>query len=193
MKHISLWLKLAPVYAVIIIVAIISLLHGYFGQIAAANYAATLLSKQSKPSLNFSVYQGDNPDRIIITSVGINVQIVPAAFDYSKKIWPVSQNAAQFVTLSALPNNQSGNTFIYAHNSGSLFGPTKNIKTGDLAYLQTQNGYVFEYVYQNDELVVPTDISVLKFSGDPSLTVLTCAGSWDNQRRLLHFKLVRVI
>lgn len=193
MKSLSVWLKLAPVYAVIIAMVFFSAVINYNRQLAAKAYASQLLKDRQSTTIADQAFKSGQPIRILIPTVGINIPIQPGVFDSISKQWVVSQNSAHFATVTATPNNTSGNTLIYAHNTSFLFGPTTGLKINDSAYIQTDNNLVFEYQFVDSDLVLPTDVAVLKTQKEIGLNLLTCAGTWDSQRRLMHFKFVRVV
>jgi LPXTG-site transpeptidase (sortase) family protein len=91
-------------------------------------------------------------------------------------------------------NNSNGTTLIYGHALVYVFGRTQNLKTGDTAFVYTDNGHIFQYQFKDSTTVDPTDTEIfsqLKTS-QPVLKLMTCGGSWSQNRRIMTFELVKV-
>lgn len=153
--------------------------------------AATKENDLSGSSLNNLTSQINTPSKISLPRLGINAIVQPGVYDPIKNIWNVSETTAHFMTISSPPNNTSGKTIIYAHNTRNLFGPTAKAQAGDKAIITTDTGEVFNYVYSGEVVVTPTDTEVLETSptDSPQLVLLTCGGSWNQKRRLLYFNI----
>jgi hypothetical protein len=121
-------------------------------------------------------------------SVDINaVPVVDGVYDAKTATWSVGLSQAQFVSWTALPNNLQGDTYIYGHYRPAVFAYLHHIRAGALATVTTANGYVFTYKYVNTYATVPSDSSVLNYSGPPILTVQTCSGTFFQNRQLYVF------
>jgi LPXTG-site transpeptidase (sortase) family protein len=130
------------------------------------------------------------PIGLQIPSVNITVPIIRG--DIIDGEWYVSEHAAHFATITPQPNTFNGNTIIYAHNRPHLFKNTLNVKKGDSVFIFTNEGLTFEYTYDHDWIVMPTNTTVFNIDGAPQVTLLTCHGAKDEFRRLLFFKLKAV-
>lgn len=192
MKSFKVFLKLLPVYAVLITIAFLLITRDQQKRTEAKTYADNITKSNQTLKNTISQQDSGKPIHITLPSVGINLPITKGVYDYGQKQWLVSKSSANFADITALPNSVGGNTLVYAHNFPNLFGSTKELKVGDKAFVQTENNLVFEYQFVSDQQVLPTNISIFKDQGEPKLTLLTCAGTWDSQRRLMYFKLVRV-
>jgi LPXTG-site transpeptidase (sortase) family protein len=132
------------------------------------------------------------PTRILIPTVGIDLKVVPGNYVASQATWTVSDTLANYALNSATLNNKAGKTLIYAHANKRVFGPTADLKTGDKVYVFSDNGHVFEYVFVSKVVVQPTEVEVLEsLEGKPGLVLLSCDGSWYQNRRLMYLHLVR--
>ena len=128
------------------------------------------------------------PSRLTIERLGINLAIINGEYDAACDSWTLTDVSAQFDSMTAMPNYQSGNTFIYGHNTKAVFEPVKNIRPGDVLTVTTTNGRVFTYRYVDDMTVTPDRADVLKKeSTEPMVTLMTCQGMFSETRRLLHF------
>ena len=129
------------------------------------------------------------PTRIIIPDVGIDVSVVPGNYNVTSAVWSVANYQANYATNTALSNNYQGKTLIYGHWTQQVFGPTKNLKAGNEAYVYTENGHLFKYVFVSSSVVSPSDIHVIsQLSGKPGLVLLTCQGFHAQERRLMYFR-----
>jgi sortase A len=81
------------------------------------------------------------------------------------------QYGAGHVPGTGLPG-KAGNVVIAAHRD-TYFRPLRNISPGDEIVLTTLNGS-FRYIVDSIKITNPRDISVLRASAEPSLTLITC-------------------
>ncbi|OGC38617.1 hypothetical protein A2V54_01925 [candidate division WWE3 bacterium RBG_19FT_COMBO_53_11] len=132
-------------------------------------------------------YTQGTPERIIVPSAGINLQVVDGNYDKANVSWDLSKDKAQFATVTSLPNTKAGNTVIYGHNTPEVFMKLEKLNVGDVAYLYTKEGYVFEYELKSTEKVRPTDTQILQSGDDIRLSLLTCSGLFNEKRKLFTF------
>ena len=128
------------------------------------------------------------PARINITRLGIDLPVVDGVYDAQNDSWTLRDDAVQFATITTLPNDVQGNTFLYGHNTVQVLEPVKNIVPGDVLTITTTNGKVFSYAYVSDLSVTPDRTDVLAAtSPTPRVTLMTCQGFFSETRRLLYF------
>lgn len=133
------------------------------------------------------------PIRLKIPAVGIDLPVTDGEYDSASDTWTLSTTSVHIATMTAPINNQSGHTLIYGHNNRNLLAPTRDIAQYDELIIYTDNDLVFRYSYFGDEIVDPTDTSLLEQNpNSPTLTLLTCEGLFYEQRRLMSFELVEV-
>ena len=134
-----------------------------------------------------SIPQEETPTQIIIPSARIDLPIA-RAYEHNANDWDVSNTKANFAMTSALPNQVSGNTVIYAHNRAGLFSSIRNIRYGDEVYIYTEN-YVYTYTFTKTETVGMHDVEIMNQTVAPILTLFTCAGNVNQNRYvvLAHF------
>lgn len=149
------------------------------------------LNQQNSVEKTVEVIEG-KPVKIYIPEIGVATNIIDGNYEETTNTWNVSNTDAQFATISRLPNNQDGNTLIYGHNSQNIFGPTKKLKTGYMAYVLTENGRLFEYKYVSSEEVSPDNTDIFNYTGSPRLTIATCTGLFNEKRNLMYFDLISV-
>ncbi len=132
------------------------------------------------------------PTRIVIPSLAIDLSVGTGAYDAADGTWNVDTTQAYYADTSMPINNSNGNTLIYGHAQAPVFGRLPTIQPNAETNVYTDTGYVFRYIYQSMKEVVPTDTSVFKSTGLPTLVLQTCIGDWDNYRALFSFKLESV-
>jgi sortase A len=81
------------------------------------------------------------------------------------------RGSAGHVPGSALPG-QPGNAAFAAHRD-TYFRPLKGVRTGDEIAITTRDGE-FRYLVSGTRVVDPSDVSVLRASSEPTLTLVTC-------------------
>lgn len=127
------------------------------------------------------------PNRIVVSGVGIDLPVDVGTYDPASGEWTVSDDRAYFADNSVPVNDNNGVTLIYGHARWGVFGALPDLKPGATADVYTDNGRVFHYQYQSQRQVNPGDVSVFRVSGPPTLTLQTCAGSWDMYRAMYSF------
>ena len=133
------------------------------------------------------------PVRINIPSLKIDLNVINGYYNSNNKTWTLTQDMAQYATITPRANNQAGNTFIYGHDIHAVFGRLHNLRTGDQAVVYTDNGHVFTYNFRNSLETNPYDDSLFHYEGAPILTVQTCSGIWSQNRQLFTFDLVGAV
>jgi LPXTG-site transpeptidase (sortase) family protein len=128
------------------------------------------------------------PTRITVDRLGIDLVVKDGYYENSTKEWTLSDNATYFAAMTTPPNDSHGNTFIYGHNTSTIFAPLKDISVGDIVNVYTSNGHIFRYTYRADAVVTPDITNVLyEDPASPQLTIMTCEGIWSKVRRIMYF------
>jgi LPXTG-site transpeptidase (sortase) family protein len=148
--------------------------------------------KNSQPVKNPDPLITGTPVHITIPNVGIDLSVIPGYYYPSDQSWTLSLDNAQWGTMTAKPNNKSGDTYIYAHYRLHVFYTLPHVKPGDEAVVTTDNGHVFTYKFVNSSVTVPTDTSLFNYKGKPILVLQTCTGVWYQYRQLFIFDLTDV-
>lgn len=191
------WLSLVPVYLFILSLVLYAswsiLQKNSENKIDIKSLLAKVTNEDLSHKTNFEeeIFSG-RPDKLLIPSLEINVDVEEGNYMSTTKTWNISDKGAFFAVNTALPNNLSGQTMIYGHNSKNIFGKTKNLKVGDQLFLYTDNQLVFEYTYDSSSEVKPQDTSLFSYEGKPKLTLITCTGFLNKKRSLMDFSLTSV-
>lgn len=145
----------------------------------------TIETKQTEVTIS------GQPSHMTIDRLGIDLPIAEGTYDKTSDSWTLNDTTAFFASITALPNNKDGNTFIYGHNIASVLEPVKDIVPGDLLTITTTNGHAFNYVYVDDITVTPDQTSILSAeSPKPRVTLMTCQGLFSDTRRVMHFDFI---
>jgi len=198
-KQRQLLLKKARNFSVLLMLQVAVLLgvgYGYFWspprqqplRVLPASTLAAQTPTEPPKQKNIS----GKPVHIQIPKLGIELQILDGVYNQQDNSWTLSDRLPHFALPSVPANNQAGSTLIYGHNNKYVFGSLNKLSVGDIAYVQTDNGHIFSYVYQTVQKVGPTDTSILAYQGPPILTLQTCTGLWNEWRQMFYFKLQTV-
>lgn len=133
------------------------------------------------------------PAKIEIPSVKIKNSIIDGYYNSGSKSWTLTLDKAQYATNTPMPNNQSGDTFIYGHNRREVFYELPKIEKGAVVIVTTTNNHKFTYKLASVKTTKPEDISLFDYKGPPMLTLQTCTGLWYQNRTLFNFQLVKVV
>jgi LPXTG-site transpeptidase (sortase) family protein len=132
------------------------------------------------------------PVNISIPSLQIELKVIPGYYSQKSNSWTLSNDKAQYGTMTAMSNNKKGATFIYAHALDDVFGRLPKISAEGEAIVTTDNGHKFTYKFRKSTITEPTDTSLFKYSGKPVLILQTCTGAWYQDRQLFVFDFVEV-
>lgn len=150
--------------------------------------------RQTKPAAPTVTKIDGKPIKLNIPSLGMDLDIVPGEYNPATRTWNVSTTKVHYATMTPLPNNLEGNTFLYGHYRKNIFANLHTIKANETAIVTTDNGHVFYYQLSGVRTVDPTDThGVFDYQGAPILTIQTCTGLFYEKRQLFTFNLQRVV
>lgn len=132
------------------------------------------------------------PIRLVVPNSDIDLEIIDGVYNPDDKSWNVSPRKVHYALESAPANDYGGNTFIYGHNNPKVLGKLSRLKPGDSAQVHTANGLIFTYTLTASKDYLPEDASIFSYQGKPILTLQTCAGVWNELRRIYTFNLESV-
>lgn len=193
--RINLFWRTLPAYLVVVMLFAVPV---YQQHVARERARATGVALARKVAVVHTVYTAPKlsgvPVRIVIPKVSVDVAVVPGVYDNNAVAWSVAANYANYASNTAAANNSGGKTFIYGHWTTAVFGNTKDLAAGDIAYVTTDNNHVITYVYQSNNVIKPTDTTWLSdMGGRPGLVLMTCQGLWAQDRRLMFFDLEQAV
>lgn len=128
------------------------------------------------------------PGSLTLPRIGLTRDIIAGEYDYNAKQWTLTNDKAQYATMTPTPNSETGQTLIYGHNTIAVFEPLKDVQVGDELRITTTSGHTLVYTFTHDRTVEPSDVSVLtETSKEPRVVLMTCEGWLSQTRRLLYF------
>jgi LPXTG-site transpeptidase (sortase) family protein len=187
--RVNLFWRTLPAYFVVLTLFAVPIYQQHLARERAGAAGVALARRvavvQAKPKQLSGI-----PVHVVIPRLSVDVAVVPGVYNNSAAAWSVAAKDANYAKNTAPANNYSGRTFIYGHWTTSVFGGTKNIVPGDVAYITTDNNHVFTYIYRSGSVIKPTDTKWLsEMGGKPGLVLMTCQGLWAQDRRLMFFDL----
>lgn len=144
------------------------------------------------PQSSSSVISGQ-PTYLTIDSLHIALPVINGYYNSKTQTWVLTTDKAQYATITPLPNDRSGNTFIYGHYRSEVFASLHKITPGATATITTSNHRQFIYEFTSSHITDPNDDSLFHYQGPPILTLQTCTGLFFQNRQLFTFNLVRVV
>jgi LPXTG-site transpeptidase (sortase) family protein len=145
------------------------------------------------PAVKSATYISGSPTRVQIPSLNIDLPIIPGYYNAKTQQWTLTTDKVQYATITSLPNNEGGNTFLYGHYRKNVFANLHAIKEGAETDVTTDNGHTFHYQLTGIKVVSPDDSdSVFDYQGAPILTIQTCTGLFFQNRQLFTFTLTGV-
>lgn len=151
-------------------------------------------SSTSTMSQTHQSYVSGMPTSLNIPSLNMYLSVVPGYYDQASQVWTLTTTKVQFATISSVPNNRSGNTFIYGHARTNLFATLPKIQAGAEAIVSTSNGHHFFYALDSTKVIDPSDYNaVFGYQGKPVLMLQTCVGLLYQSREILTFNLEKVV
>jgi LPXTG-site transpeptidase (sortase) family protein len=125
-----------------------------------------------------------SPNRVIITKIGVNAPIVEAKnaeYGLSKGSWHVPESSTP---------DRGGNTVITGHRFKYLpphnmtFYLFHKIEVGDIVSVVWKEKDYY-YRVKETKIIDPTDLSILKPTVKPTLTMFTCHPIYSTDKRLV--------
>lgn len=137
------------------------------------------------------------PVRLRIDAVGLDAPVRPAPLVEVDGVpqWQVPAFAAGHGWGTANPG-EAGNAVLMGHvqsvNAGDVFRDLHRVPLGAEIVLVNERGDRFVYQVVDVRTVTPGEVSIVAPTPDPTVTLITCAGSWLPQRHDYSERLVVV-
>ncbi|HSE61801.1 MAG TPA: sortase [Candidatus Saccharimonadales bacterium] len=158
----------------------------------SASPVTVSITNNSTPNNHEQPTIAGKPVRVIVPARNIALPVIDGYYNEKTGDWTLTNDKAQFATITSLANNKAGSTLIYGHDTDRVFKRLEQLQPGDEAQVVTSDGHVFVYQFRSSVDVKPSDISVLSYSGPAVLTLQTCSGAWSQNRKLMTFDFVEV-
>lgn len=132
------------------------------------------------------------PIGLEIPDYAINLNVIDGTYNDTDGSWTLSDDMAQFATLSVPANDHAGTTFIYGHGTDAVFGKigSNNPSIGSITHITTDNGHVFTYELTEIRDFEPSDTSIFNdmTNGEPRLIIQTCTGVFSEWRTMFIYR-----
>lgn len=151
---------------------------------------STVAAQTNNSTLSVPASTATKPIHLSIPDVNINLNVADGYYNRQTQTWSLSHDKAHFAVMTARPNTEQGQTFIYGHNRNAVFTRLTQLRSGSLAYLTTADNIRFTYRFTKLQTTVPGNSDVLDYQGPPILTLQTCTGVRFQNRTLYSFELV---
>jgi LPXTG-site transpeptidase (sortase) family protein len=184
---------LPPILGVLMTLGVLGLLNG---QWLVAQYQYRFVDRPSSINLstNPATTDPNAPPRIFIPKINVSAPVITdtKTYDQGPVQLALRRGVVQYGTASASPG-QKGNTVLIGHSSGQLWAPGdyKFVFTmldklvNDDRILVDYKGTRYIYRVSESKVVPPTDLSVLRASDTPELTLITCTPVGSSKNRLV--------
>lgn len=113
---------------------------------------------------------------------GYQVDLMPTRV--GQGVWPLSTTQGHYVLGTGVPG-ETGNVVVYGHNTEYLFEPFLATTVGEVLNLYTAEGKRISYVVSEVVDTDPTDVVWVEDTDEAVLTIYTCSGWFDRQRRVI--------
>lgn len=136
------------------------------------------------------------PVRLLIPKIGVDAAVESVGLDAQGNMAiPARTDEVAWYSPGAIPGDV-GNAVIDGHldwyNGPAVFWSLGSLRVGDVLTVRRQDGSQKTFKVDSTSLMrwdAPTD-SLFTRSGPPTLTLITCAGSWDKQKATYTQRLV---
>lgn len=161
---------------------VIGLFFIFFGLwLLFAPQEKTSVSKAYKNSVVWESAIGQQLQRVILPKQKIDLPIVEAGV--IDGYWELSESTASHGMGTANPG-EAGNIVVFAHAREGMFLALKDVVIGDIVYLLTDKRW-YSYQVKETKDVDPSFVEIVAPTEDETLTLYTCTGFFDSQRRVV--------
>jgi sortase A len=126
---------------------------------------AAITPRLNPPAPPQRLQRGALVGRLEVPRLGLTVMVKEGSDE------EILAEAVGHLPSSPLPGTP-GNVAVAGHRD-TFFRPLKNLRLHDRILFTTLRG-TFEYEVESEKIVRPTDVSVLRASAEPTLTLVTC-------------------
>ena len=131
--------------------------------------------------------------RIVITSIGVDSKVMEIGTKYNDKgelVWETAAYAVGHHIGTADPGGagkivMSGHISSPISREGDVFRKLPDVKVGDEIVLYNASEREFRYRVTETQVVLPTDVSIMAPSSEPTLVLITCYPDWVYTHRFI--------
>ena len=179
---------LAVVIFVIATAIILNLQNaGFFNQPNVTAADKTVLEEIPANEQVSEELQLSRPERLIIPSVNIGIDILNSTIDVETNEWPLSDDAVHYANFTSSLGNERGTLLLYGHNSWPVLRNTEDLSIGDSMFLVDENGRTWEFTLSEEKIITPEQVEFIYEDVPFRVAMFTCNGWADQYRRLMFF------
>lgn len=124
---------------------------------------------------------GWKPVHLELPRLNVDLQVMPGYYDQQTREWRLDDTHAFHA-----PNTET--PLIYGHTIPEVFASLEGVAPDEMLTITERNGAQALFIYKEDQVVTPDDVSILRESAPDSVFLLTCTGSNFEERRVLRFE-----
>lgn len=163
----------------------------FYEQAVSSRPLFSLAPVLPSPAADTEVIYGQ-PAELAIPRLGLDLKILNGSYDATTKGWTLDDWHAFWMVDTPQLTDRSKMTIIYGHDQENVFGHLNLLKPGDALVITTAQGALVNLRYRADAVVQPTDVQLAR-SGDATVALITCSGSFYQQRRVMYFDFVSAV
>lgn len=181
--------KHAPFILIAAAIITISIIHviGFAGSFIPQLFAGLTPQAHSAEVTIAAPITTATPKTIRIEKVGINLPIISVPL--KNGTWQVHEGMANYAEGTSYISEKEGNVGIFAHDRANGFTRIKELAIGDTISITTTNGYIALYTITSKYDTMPSDVEVFYPTVKPTLTLVTCNGTFSDQRFIIKAEL----
>lgn len=126
------------------------------------------------------------PIRMLISSVGLGLNIDDATINVDTNEWPLSDTTAQYANFTPGLGSKRGTLLLYGHATLPVLQKTINLTIGDELILIDENNQSWRFRFVKKEDVFPENVGFIYEDVPFRVVMFTCEG-WNNMYRRLMF------
>lgn len=128
--------------------------------------------------------------RVVLPSIQVDTSVVESPIVNGE--WQVPRFVAGHLEGTALPGQMS-NVVLTGHlqslTNGNVFADLERLRPGDAVSVYTE-GREWRYTVRDSKLVLPNQVGVVGPTPDETLTLVTCAGTWNPFTRMYSHRII---
>jgi sortase (surface protein transpeptidase) len=132
-------------------------------------------------------YSFDQPQRLRLPRLAIDLPIMPGHYNATTQKWTLNRHD---VFLMQPTGAATATPIMYGHDIPGVFIGLGGVAPEEILEITFKDGRVYQFTYQHDVIVAPTDTTVLDKKVPRSVFLMTCTGAHFEVRRVLQFTFI---
>lgn len=189
-EHLKQWWKTATGISVLLAAsgfAIITLFFPKTSNVLSATDLKYITSQNSTAIYPYVTAQLSTPERMIMPSVDLALNILDSSVEPVGNSWPLSNDNAHFANFTPRLGSQKGTMLLYGHNSIQVMRKSSGMKVGSELTIVDDNGKSWQFIMTKESIIKPEDVGFIYEDVPFRIVIFTCNGWNDEYRRLMFF------